>query len=42
MKRIILETTYEWAKENKSPDNQVIVEQIIRTIEYWKITDERD
>ena len=42
MKRIILRTSKEWAKENKSVENQPIVEQIIRTIEYWKINDDKE
>ena len=33
MKIIILDTTKEWAGENKSPDNKEIIEQIINTIE---------
>ena len=42
MKRIILNTTKEWAKENLTTENKQIVEQIIRTIEYWRIKDDNE
>ena len=42
MKRIILSTTKKWAKENETLENQPIVQQIIRTIKYWKIKDDKE
>ena len=42
MKVIILDTTYEWAMENKKGDNRVIIEQIINTIEHWKLIEENN
>ena len=40
MKVIILDTTYEWAKKNKTGENKEIIEQIIDTIEHWKLIEE--
>ena len=42
MKLIILDTTYDWARENKSLDNKEIIEQIIKTIEQWRLTEENN
>ena len=43
MKRIILETTYEWTNENEPQNQQIIItEQIISTIEHWQVNEEMD
>ena len=37
MKQTILETTAEWVEECLMPEQREIVDQIIETIEQWKI-----